>query len=293
MPENELSKEQLIFLLETTAQQLNKVVEILKRVSPDKFPTTNTVEILVKTTQTIMEDIDPSSISGVVLPTSNKETTPKWDKLAGSEFSKPSSIPAADFGDFAGFRTWWDSFLRAFRLVLPSSWNNNLSNWAIITIIAGILGLILFTSILLFPRLLTSLAESHPVTSEPKIVTISPSLKSPETSRSIEVLSPTEPGFTPEQNLIEAIRHDIVDLTNQYPEELIGLIEANFEVSRLMVTLKEQWYQLTPKRQDTLANNIFRNSQHLNFRKLEMIDSQGNLIARSPVVGDKIVVFRR
>ncbi|WGT67668.1 hypothetical protein [cyanobacterium endosymbiont of Epithemia clementina EcSB] len=293
MPENKLSQKQLIFLLETTARQLDRVVEILKRTSPHKFPTTNTVETLVKTTQMIVEDLEPSSMLEVDLSTSHEKITAELDKLTESEIPKLSLIPVADFRGFTRFQTWQDNFLRAFRLILPSSWNNNLSDWAIITIIVSVLILILSTSILLFPRLLTPLAKNPSITSKPKVVAISPPLKSPKTPQSIEMLQSPEPRFTPEQNLIEAIRHDIIELTNQYPEELIGLIEANFNASCLMVTLKRQWYQLTPKKQDTLANNIFRHSQHLNFRKLKMIDSQGNLIARSPVVGNKIVVFRR
>jgi hypothetical protein len=293
MPESKLSQEQLISLLETTAQQLNRVLEILKKASPDKFPTTNTVETLVKTTQMIVADLEPSSMPEVVLSTSHEEITAEWDKSTKSESSKPSSIPVVDFGNFIGSKTWWDSFFRAFRLILPSSWNNNLSNWSIITIIAGILIVILFISILLFSRLLTPIAEDLSVSSRQKVVAISSPLKSLAIPQSMKMLSSSETGLTPEQNLIEAIRHDIIDLTNQYPKELIGLIEANFQASFLMVTLGKEWYQLTPKKQNILAKNIFRHSKSLNFRKLEMIDYQGNLIAYSPVVGDEIVVFRR
>jgi hypothetical protein len=296
MPENELSQEQLIFLLETTAQQLDRVVKILKRASPEKFPTTNTVETLVKTTQMIVADLESSPMPPmpeVVLPISHKQIIAEWNKSTRPEPSKPLSIPTTEFGNFTGFKTWWDSFLRAFRLILPSSWDNNLSDWAIIVIITTILILILSSSILLFSRLLTPLAEDTSITSKPKVVAVSPPLKSLKIPQSMEMLSPSEPRFTPEQNLIEAIRHDILDLKNQYPEELIGPIEANFKESYLMVTLGKQWYELTSKRQDTLANNIFKNSQHLNFYKLKMIDYQGNLIAHSPVVGDKIIVYRR
>ena len=293
MPKNKLSQEELIFLLETTARQLDKTIEILKRASPDNFPTANTVETLVKTTRMIVAELEPSSMPKAVSPTSHEEITEEWDKLTGSEVSEPSSIPIANFGVFTGFKTWWDSFLRVFRLVLPSNWNKNLSNLAIAVIVAGTLIILSFVSFLLFPRLLTPLAENPSVISKPKSVAISPPLKSPKTPQATEMISPPEPRFTPEQNLLKAIRHDIVDLTNQYPEELIGLIEANFKASYLIVTLKKQWYQLTPKRQDKLASSIFIHSKHLNFRKLEMVDYQGNLIARSPVVGNKIVVFRR
>ncbi|BAP17080.1 hypothetical protein [cyanobacterium endosymbiont of Epithemia turgida] len=292
MPENKLSQEQLIFLLETTTQQLNRVLEILKKASPDKLPTTNTVETLVKTTQMIVADLEPSSCE-VVLSTSHEEITAEWDKSTRSESSKPSLIPVVDFENSIGSKTWWDSFFRAFRLILPSSWNKNLSNWSIITILASILIVILFISILLFYRLLTPIAEDLSVPSRQKVVAISSPLKSLKIPQSMKILSSSEPRLTPEQNLIEAIRHDIIDLTNQYPEELIGLIEANFKASCLMITLGKEWYQLTPKKQNILAKNIFRHSQYLNFRKLEMIDSQGNLIAYSPVVGDEIVVFRR
>ncbi|XLQ10948.1 MAG: hypothetical protein KPI85_05130 [cyanobacterium endosymbiont of Epithemia adnata isolate EadnSB Bon19] len=293
MPENKLSQEQLIFLLETTTQQLNRVLEILKKASPDKLPTTNTVETLVKTTQMIVADLEPSSMPEVVLSTSHEAITSEWDKSTRSESSKPSLIPVVDFKNSIGSQTWWDSFFRAFRLILPSSWNNNLSNWSIITILAGILIVILFISILLFSRLLTPIAEDLSVPSRQKVVAISSPLKSLKIPQSMKILSSSEPRLTPEQNLIEAIRHDIIDLTNQYPEELIGLIEANFQASCLMITLGKEWYQLTPKKQNILAKNIFRHSQSLNFRKLEMIDSQGNLIAYSPVVGDEIVVLRR
>jgi hypothetical protein len=293
MPKNKLSQEQLIFLLETTTQELNRVLEILKKASPDKLPTTNTVETLVKTTQMIVADLEPSSMPEVVLSTLDEEITAEWDKSTRSESSKRSLIPVVDFENSIGSKTWWDRFFRAFRLILPSSWNNNLSNWSIITILAGILIVILFISILLFSRLLTPIAEDPSVPSRQKVVAISSPLKSLKIPQSMKILSSSEPRLTPEQNLIEAIRHDIIDLTNQYPEELIGLIEANFKASCLVITLGKEWYQLTPKKQNIVAKNIFRHSQYLNFRKLEMIDSQGNLIAYSPVVGDEIVVFRR
>lgn len=293
MQENELSQKQLIVLLETTAQELNRVVEKLKVASPDNLPTKSTVETLVKTTQVIAAYLEPSPMSKIILPTSREEIIAEWDELA--EFEPPKSATVIDnwFPGFTRLRTWLNSVLRVFRLILPSSQNKHLSNKVIAIIIACILVLILSTLVLLFSRFLIPLAESSSVTSEPKVVDTSPLLKSSETPQSIKVLLPSEPRLTPEQNLIGAIQNDIIDLTSQYPEELIGLIEVNFRESCLIITLKKQWYQLTPKRQDTLANNVFKHSQRLNFRKLKIIDSQGYLIASSPVVGNDIIIFRR
>ncbi len=99
--------------------------------------------------------------------------------------------------------------------------------------------------------------------------------------------------MTPEQSLIAAIQKEITNLTNQYPDDLIGKIEANFIGSRLIVTVGNQWYDLTNKEQDNLANNILERSWGLDFRKLEILDSQKHLIARSPVVGDQVIILKR
>ena len=293
MPENELSQEQLIVLLEATTLQLNGVVEKLKLASPDNLPTKSTVETLVKTTQVIAACLEPSHVPKVIPPTSREEIIAEWDELIESKPPKPGKAINGSFPGFTRFRTWLDSIFRVFRLILPSSQNKDLSNWVIATILAGILVLVLSTLVVLFSRFLTPLAESFSMIFEPKLVATSPLSKSPETPQSTEMLLPPEPIFTPEQNLIGAIQNDIIDLTSQYPEELIGLIEVNFGASCLIITLGKQWYQLTPNRQDTLVNNVFKRSQRLNFRKLKMIDSQGNLIAGSPVVGNDIIIFRR
>ncbi len=313
MPENDSSQEQLIALLETTVQQLEGVVQKLKTVSPERLPTKTTLEALVKTTQAIAADLEPASIRAVTSPSSptvpeaspiaevsptspSEEIKVKSDESTesdDSELSEPEMEIDSDSSGVTEEQSWWNGIIRGIRLILPSSWSDNLSNWAITGIIVGILVVILSTSVFLFIQPLTLIAESPSVTSKPKVVPTPPLLESPEIPQPVKNLPPPEPELTPEQNLIGAIQQEVIDLTSQYPEGLIGSIEANFGASRLMVTLGEQWYELTPTKQDTLANSIFKRSQRLDFRKIEITDSQGNLIARSPVVGNEIIIIRR
>ena len=74
---------------------------------------------------------------------------------------------------------------------------------------------------------------------------------------------------------------------------MIGRIEANFIGSRLIVTVGNQWYDLTTEEQNNLGNNILERSQSLDFRKLDILDNQGNLIARTPVVGKELIILQR
>ncbi|MDY7013800.1 MAG: hypothetical protein SVX43_09445 [Cyanobacteriota bacterium] len=104
---------------------------------------------------------------------------------------------------------------------------------------------------------------------------------------------PPEPVLTPEQRLIAAIEAQVAELTSQYADGLIDSIEADFVGSRLKVAIADDWYQFTPTRQDRVSREMWERSQELDFRNLEIVDLQGNLLARSPVVGKEMVIFAR
>lgn len=300
--EKVLSQEQLLALLHTTIEQLDGIVKKLETESLVRLPATKTVITLVESTQAIATVLEPTSIPEVTPPTPEaatetpippEETTTQWDDALEPEPPEPVTGIDRAFPSFAGLQSWWDGILRVIRSIMPSALVNKLSDWAITGILAGILVILLTTSVLLLPRPLNQVAKSPAEPPQPKVVATPPLLESPETPQPVKVLPPPEPEFTPEQNLIGAIQQEVIDLTSQYPEGLIGSIEANFSASRLIVTVGKQWYQLTPRRQNTLANSISERAQRLDFRKLEMIDSQGELVARSPVVGNEIIIMRR
>jgi hypothetical protein len=75
--------------------------------------------------------------------------------------------------------------------------------------------------------------------------------------------------------------------------QLIKPLQANFRTSDLTVKISDIWYNLEKSQQDKLAADILRRSQELNFVHLELVDFQEKIIARSPVVGNKMIIFKR
>ncbi|MFW9265165.1 hypothetical protein RRG12_41785, partial [Nostoc sp. CALU 546] len=99
--------------------------------------------------------------------------------------------------------------------------------------------------------------------------------------------------LTPEQALIAAIENQVAEISDRIASGLIKSIEANFRTSNLTVKISDDWYTLQESQQDKLAAEILQRSQELDFTHLEIIDSQKRLIARNPVVGTEIVIFKR
>lgn len=113
---------------------------------------------------------------------------------------------------------------------------------------------------------------------------------SPPTAIAIEPL-PTAP-LTPEQSLLAAIQQEVTDLEGLYPPQLIQRIEPNFLASRLTLTVGDNWQQLSAKQRQTLLDTLWQRAQKLSFQRLWIYSPAGELIARSPVVGQKMVAFQ-
>ena len=191
---------------------------------------------------------------------------------------------------FDRLESWWDAVLNALRALLPEALSQKLSDWALTGILTGTVVAILLTSVLLFSGQPLQIAQAPPAEIETP-----PELKAPAAPQPVATTAPPEPTIelTPEQSLIAAIQDQVDQITSQYAEGLIQTIEANFTGSRLIVQVSGDWYTLKPYRQNKLANQMLRRSQELDFRKLELIDPQGTLIARSPVVGQEMVILQR
>ncbi len=99
--------------------------------------------------------------------------------------------------------------------------------------------------------------------------------------------------FTPEQNFIAAIEKRVENLTTSYESDLVTTIEADLNSNKLLITVDDQWYELNSDRQDKVSNEILKRSRQLEFKKLIIQDSEGKLLARSPVVGDNMVILQR
>ena len=219
------------------------------------------------------------------------------------------------------FLSRWDGFLRTFRLFLPSSISNNVSDMVLTVIFAVIFVVTIgITGFLLIPKSSTQVAIVPPVeevTATTPIVTPEPTpipIVTPEpTLTPIVIPEPTPTPIvelTPEQVLLAAIENQFMapGLLRKLSEisvlvkntkdknlisQLIKPLKANFRTSDLTIKVGDIWYKLAKSEQDKLAGEILKRSQELNFIHLEVVDFQNKIIARSPVVGKEMIIFKR
>ena len=208
----------------------------------------------------------------------------------------------------------WRSLLRPLRRRLPVSINRNFSDPALTGTIAGLIAIVVWATGTLFDRPQPTVVSTP--STPPPIVAVSPSptpepipsptpipplVQAPEAPKSIEISpAPSKPSppppplkLTPEQALIARIQDQVAAISNRYANGLVQSVQANFRGSRLIVNISDDWYSLSRSQQDKLANELLRRSQDLDFLKLEMVDGAGTLLARSPIVGTEMILFKR
>ena len=99
--------------------------------------------------------------------------------------------------------------------------------------------------------------------------------------------------LTPEQNLIAALESKTNNLASRYNDDLVISIKPDFTDNIVVVTVADRWYEITTSSQDKIVSEMLKRSRSLEFDKLKITDSQNNLIARSPVIGEDMIVLRR
>ena len=208
------------------------------------------------------------------------------------------------------FQLWWGGLLRTIRLFLPSNLSTKLSDTLLTGIVTGIAVILVWTTASVFTGKPPEIATVPPVEEvpTPTTPTPTPTITTPPESVPPEPQPPQPPPepepiptptptpaieLTPEQALIAAIENQVAEISDRIASGLIKSIQANFRTSNLTVKISDDWYTLKESQQDKLATEILQRSQELDFTHLEIIDSQNRLIARNPVVGTEIVIFKR
>lgn len=141
-----------------------------------------------------------------------------------------------------------------------------------------------------------------PTAVEPIEVTPTPEIEATPLPEEIEPTPIPKVELTPEQSLIASIQEQITQQSNSASAPGYGLrisdgsiqsIKANFAGGSLVIQVKDDWYSLAKSEQDKLAQKLLDEAQKLDFTHLKITDSQGTLLARSPVVGKNMIVFQR
>ena len=213
-------------------------------------------------------------------------------------------------------QSWWSAALAKIRFLLPDSLSAKLSDIALTGIIGGIL--VILVSInssrgdrpiaptevanlppqqAEYPVTIATSIEAVPPSAPPTVeITPSPVEETPPSPEPEPIPTPTPTPtiiLTPEQNLIAGIENQVAEVSDRFASGLIKSIQANFRSSSLTLKISDDWYTLNQSQQDKLCDKMLQRSLELDFSHLEILDYQDRLVARNPVVGDEMVIFRR
>ncbi len=230
---------------------------------------------------------------------------------------------------FDGVQQAWRGILATIRSFLPENLSTKLSDLGLTGIIAAILTVVVWISSTFLsdkpPEVANLPTETQPTPTtitpvEPTIAPEEPTPKlapeepiitplepqTPEIATPPELTAPAEPEpitvipqpepvveLTPEQSLIASIQEQVAQVSDRFSDGLIQSVQANFEGGSLSIQVKDDWYNLQQAEQDKLANRMFNEAEQLDFTRLEITDTQGTLVARSPVVGKNMIIFKR
>jgi hypothetical protein len=209
----------------------------------------------------------------------------------------------------------WSGILAKIRSLLPENLNQKLSDTGLTAMIAVVVAIgVWITSVLLGkPTEIASVPTETPTPTADIVANVPtetptptaeiatpPELTAPAAPQPIEVVPPPPVPtptptleLTPEQSLIASIQNRVAEITDQYANGLIQSIQANFQGSSLIIKVGDDWYSLQQSQQDKLAARMLERAKELDFSRLEITDPQGTLLARSPVVGNDMVILKR
>lgn len=203
----------------------------------------------------------------------------------------------AQFGQWlATLQQRWTQVATAARSRLP--WIANWSDTTLLAVVAGILvvGLIL---------VLQGGSGAPPAPAmEPKTREL-PAMAQGDEAAAVESVGNREepepaiapapvaaPGSQP-PDPIRDIQAQLTAVAALYGENLVQSVQVNLAQARLTTNLSTDWYQLNGDAQGDLVADLQRRAQALTFSTLEVRSPDGDLLARSPVVGDTMVILQR
>ncbi|MEP0910064.1 hypothetical protein NDI45_03900 [Leptolyngbya sp. GB1-A1] len=173
-------------------------------------------------------------------------------------------------------KLWWNTILPFVQGLLPAPWNRRLSKPVLTGITIALLTLLLWLASTL-SRPAVSSVEEPPTSSQ--------ELRAPE-SRA----SRPEPALSPEKLI--RLQEKLAQVTESYGEAFILSVQPGVR-HHLTLTLGDRWYSLPAETQDQLARELWERSRQFDFTQLEILDLEDQRIARSPVVGQQMLILKR
>lgn len=146
-----------------------------------------------------------------------------------------------------------------------------------------------------------AIAEAEPPTSNtletaPELLNGDEAPPEDSLGKGAEILAdspPPSPELSPEEAEIADVRSQILALSDRYREGITQTLTVNLANQTLEVMLSGDWYHLNVRKQDDLAQDLWQRSQNLGFQHFAIVDTQGDLLVRNPVIGPNAIVLHR
>jgi hypothetical protein len=169
---------------------------------------------------------------------------------------------------------FWTAIIQLFRRILPPP-IRQLSD----ALLTAILAIGLTVAIWFVDGWLATPAQP------PVVMTPTASIVAPPTS--------TVAPIDPDQAFIDAIQAQLNDITSEYPDGIVQTLQVDLPRDLAIVRLNPIWYTIDDNQQDRLSDRMWLQARANHFGKLELQDLTGQMLARSPVVGQHMVVLQR
>jgi hypothetical protein len=118
-------------------------------------------------------------------------------------------------------------------------------------------------------------------------------LKSKSEIEPVELIPQQEVTGFIEKKLKAVTATSIITKDKQKTElELVQSIKTNFRISEIVIKITEDWYKLESSQQEKLAAQILKSCQEMDLIHVKILNTRNQLIARSPVIGTKMVFFQ-
>ncbi|MBG0742124.1 MAG: hypothetical protein IV298_01320 [Cylindrospermopsis raciborskii KL1] len=118
-------------------------------------------------------------------------------------------------------------------------------------------------------------------------------LKSKSAIELVELIPQQEVTGFIEKKLKAVTATSIITKDKQKTElELVQSIKTNFRISEIVIKITEDWYKLESSQQEKLAAQILKSCQEMDLIHVKILNTRNQLIARSPVIGTKMVFFQ-
>ncbi|MEM6434882.1 MAG: hypothetical protein AAF773_13690 [Cyanobacteria bacterium P01_D01_bin.115] len=193
-------------------------------------------------------------------------------------------------------RTAWQRLLRGIRGRIPAA--ANLSDSVLSGLLIGILVLLLTLINGVRPPAVAAPPPAPEPTSSPELPAI-PEVEVPASRPATPTLpdaasSPLDTAAAALQSdRIANLQAQLTDSTILNAKRVIDSVQADFTANRLTLIVNGDWYRLSDYDQTQLAQQLMTQAADLAFTTLELQTTTGELIARTPVIGDEMVIFSR